>query len=196
MKLHFLLANLLFVFSANAQSDSLFEQYPEVINEEYTTSSNYYKPQQTKWLNSAGVSAGQETFIGAKLGVYREFSLVRDRRDDRNFRKFSLYAGPEASLFVFFAGVFSFSATGGVALGPFTLDNAVTYTTFVSPNGHAGQDYGSLNPKIGLQLGPVWLKAGPSYLISGSTIWGDYRFLEINEQPWNFEIRYIGRLMK
>jgi hypothetical protein len=145
-------------------------------------------------LLGVGVSAGQENFMGLpKLAAYKDFSLTPDKRGRTKygFRTCSAYAGADAALFVFFAGAFSASATCGFAVGPFTIDNSFATTTTLNADGDRVYSYRTYNPKIGVNIGPVWLKAGPSYVIGGKVEMGNW--CRIGSTYFNFEILYLHR---
>jgi hypothetical protein len=150
-------------------------------------------------LFAVGISAGQETFIGfPKLGAYKEFSLtpkaqpLHGRKQFSGFGKCSFYVGAEASMLVFFAGAFTISADAGFALGPVTIDNSLTRTVFASPVGDRNSYSTTYNPKLGLNIGPVWLKAGPSFKLGKSdSPMGNW--LTIGNNPYNVELLYIVR---
>lgn len=115
----------------------------------------------------AGVSAGQETFIGApKLGVFKEFAFSKGRYGSPKFgfSQGAFYVGAETSIFIFFAGVISISANAGFNFGPLTIDNSITRTLVSSPNDYK-YSYTSYNPKFGIHVGPIWLKSGPSFAL-------------------------------
>jgi hypothetical protein len=149
-------------------------------------------------LFTVGISAGRETFIGLpKLGAYKEFSLLSQRplhgrKQFSGFGNCSFYAGAEASIFVIFAGVFSVSADAGFAFGPLTIDNSLTRSVIVSPDGGENSYYTTCNPKLGLNIGPVWLKAGPSYAVGKSdAAMGNW--LKKGNNHYNVELLYIVR---
>ncbi len=140
---------------------------------------------------AVGLSVGQETFIGLpKLSAYKEFPLSskKNQKAKYGFRTYSIYAGVEASLFVVFAGVFTASANVGFAAGPVTLDNSLAFTRVSDPEGD-NSNYSTYNPKLGLMIRPVWLKAGPSFVINGNPDWG--KWMKVNGRCYNVELHYF-----
>jgi hypothetical protein len=125
---------------------------------------------------AVGIAAGQETFFGApKFGFYALFpAFQKEAKSPKyGFKSGSFYAGVEGSLFVVFIGIFSVSGTCGLVMNRFTLDHALTCTLVSDPSSN-NTTYATSNPKLGVQLGPVWLKAGPSFLLRGPADWGDW----------------------
>lgn len=140
---------------------------------------------------SVGVSAGQETFIGLpKLSAYKALSLSskNHKSSKYGFPAYSIYAGADVSTFVLFAGVFTASANTGFAIGPLTLDNSLAFTLVTSPESE-NSNYSTYNPKLGVMVGPVWLKAGPSFALSGNTDWGNW--MKKNRTCYNVELHYL-----
>jgi len=122
---------------------------------------------------SVGLSAGQETFIGfPKFGAYKQFPIhyARCKGPQLGFRHPAIYAGVDGSLFVFFAGAFSVGPTIGYGHGPFSIDNSLTFTLITQPESVNEKNW-SYNPKIGINIGPVWLKAGPSFSLYAESDW-------------------------
>lgn len=139
----------------------------------------------------AGVSAGQETFIGApKLGAYKEFAISKGRSGTPKFgfSKASVYVGAETSLFVFFAGVISISANAGFNLAFVTIDNSITRTLVSSPD-NVKYSYTTYNPKLGIHIGPIWLKSGPSFALKQSEQMDGW--LKLNGIHYNFELLFM-----
>mgnify|MGYP000270931559 CR=1 FL=1 len=145
---------------------------------------------------SVGGSAGHEAFIGApKMGFYKPWAIKgKGQRPSRNgFYPVSFYAGSETSLFVLFAGTFSISATTGFNAEWFTLDGSVSRTSVASPDGDVVSRFTTFNPKLGLAIRKVWIKAGPCYFINGEP-WENW--VNINGIPFNFEVRYVINSMQ
>lgn len=188
-----LLINSLLVFTIHGQSHRLSFKTEEKITRLRSGSTQHYcfpdkRAKRGSWIGSAGITAGQEYFISfPKLSCLREFPLTRNR-PKYGFSNFSFYAGVEGSMFVMYAGVFGISANVGVAIGPFTVDNSITRTAIVGPSGERPGNYTTYNPKLGLNIGPIWLKAGPSILMDGN---GIEDWAKINNRYYNFEVLYI-----
>ncbi len=145
------------------------------------------------WMISVGVSAGRETFIGLpKFGVYKQFPMryTKCKGPQLGFRSPAIYAGVDGSLFVFFAGAFSVGPTLGYGHGPFSVDNSLTITLITSPEG-ANEKNWSYNPKVGVNIGPIWIKAGPSFQLYTETSWGNW--VQIGNVSMNFELLYLVR---
>ncbi len=167
----------------------LLFSFPVEMQAQHSHSRSLYGS-QIMFHGAVGVSAGQENFIGApKLGGYMDFSLHEKKSPKFGFHTFSAYAGAEVSLFVFFAGTFSASAMCGVKAGPVTLDNSVSAATAVDSDGETTYSWRTWNPKLGLMIGPVWLKAGPSYVIGGKVEMGNW--MKVHGTHFNADLLYI-----
>lgn len=145
------------------------------------------------WMISVGASVGRETFIGLpKFGFYKQFPVhyARCKGPQLGFRAPAFYAGIDGSLFVFFAGAFSVGPTLGYGHGPFSIDNSLSFTLITSPES-ANEKNWSYNPKVGLNIGPVWIKAGPCFPLHTETSWGDW--VQIGNVSMNFELLYLVR---
>lgn len=145
------------------------------------------------WMISVGISAGRETFIGLpKFGAYRQFPIpyTRCKGPKLGFRQPVVYAGIDGSLFVFFAGAYSVGPTLGYGHGPFSIDNSLTITWITAPESQTEKNW-SYNPKVGVNVGPVWIKAGPSFPLYTETSWADW--VQIGNVSMNFELLYLVR---
>ncbi len=188
-----LLINSLLVFTLHGQSHRLSFKTEEKISSLRSGSTrHYYFPEKRakRWhsIGAAGISVGQESFIGLpKLYGLGEFRIA-GKQPDYGFANLSLYGGGELSLFGFHALALGISANTGVAVGPFTIDNSITYTIRRGPSGEKPGNYTTYNPKLGLNIGPIWLKAGPSILLDGK---GIEDWTKINNRYYNFEVLYI-----
>jgi len=144
-----------------------------------------------RFIYSIGVSAGHETVISApRLGAIFAIPFEGQTgyaRNKASLGRFSFYTGVEASIFVFFAGTFGISGNAGLKIGPFTIDNSFTHTIVAGPSGES-HNYSSLNPKVGLKLGPIWIKAGPCYRLRGNFELD--KWVQIGSIPFNFDILY------
>lgn len=100
------------------------------------------------------------------------------------------YGGGEVSFFYFFLGELSVSANAGIAFGSFTIDNNITSAMIFgfAHEGSFARYYHTCNPKIGIIIGPMWLKAGPSFLLSGEPAFPE--MMKINGRSFNFELLY------
>ncbi len=178
---------LIFVESVFGQLNSLQEEALYIPHLHY---------QQSRFVFSIGASTGQETFIGLpKGGIYYEFLSQLNRTASRQygFNSKAFYGGVEGSIFVIFAGVFSLSPNLGIKYGPLTVDNTVSITLVTSPENNS-TTYTSYNPKLGAEIGPVRLKAGPSFRISGENEFG--KFMHIGSTAFNVELTYLIRAKK
>ena len=146
------------------------------------------RPVQTKWECVVGIAAGQETIAALpKVGLYRKFDYGRARSRFARGNKY-FYAGGEVSTFVFFAGTFTGGLNAGVRYRFITLDNSISGTAISSPESEIVGKYCTYNPKFGIWLGPVWIKAGPSFLVSGQSYWGT--FVDVGDTPFNVELLF------
>ncbi len=138
-----------------------------------------------------GVSAGQETFIGLpKIALYKHIPLTQKWNKNKfGYKPLSIYFGPEASIFGFYALILSVSGSAGISLGPVTIDNSLTYSAMFEPSGER-YDYPSYNPKVGLRIGPVWLKAG-RFVEFNPIRKGVDEWLKYEGIKYNFELLYI-----
>ncbi len=136
-----------------------------------------------------GLAIGQETFIATpRAGILGEFAIIRRNRNAKmwNFHRFSIYGGAEGSIFGLFVFGGSAAAVGGIKMSVFTLDINASVSGFALNDAKFG--YSTYNPKLGLVLGPVWLKVGPSFQFNGNRepVWED--FVTQKGQAYNVEI--------
>ncbi len=198
MKLLFLLCSIGFTTAIHAQDDLIKSDHYSTV-ESITYSPPFFGPSQSKWLGSMLLAFGHENSAAGRFSAFREFPLSRGSQPRYGFRKCAFYAGPEVGICLLYPGLFSTSATTGFALGPVTIDNSLTYTAFVFPKQGTIKDFGSWNPKLGIQLGPCWMKAGPCFPIRSTTLLQDSekelndRFMMIGNIPYNFEFGFTGR---
>ena len=145
-------------------------------------------------LGHIGLSFGQETLIGLpKLGGICRLNFKRAQSiENRPFKGSSFYVGADLSMFVLFAGAFSSGIQAGFKFGPITIDNSFSRLSLMSPESDIVARQTTYNPKIGLVIGPAWLKFGPSYIIKGDNILRDG--FGMNNFPFNAELCYIGSL--
>jgi hypothetical protein len=136
-----------------------------------------------------GLSLGQETFISTpRGGILGEIVLVRKNRRGRlwNFHPVSVYGGAEGSLFGVFAFGGSAAVVSGLKLSIFTLDINAAVSGFAVNEAKIG--YSTYNPKVGLIIGPVWLKCGPSYRFNSNKEPVFDGFMSTNNQAYNIEM--------
>jgi len=109
-----------------------------------------------------------------------------------NFQQNSFYIGSEVSIAVVFAGAISISGTTGFKIGRFTTDCSLTRLWLANPSGDVVSRQTTLNPKFGFMIGPIWVKTGPSFLITNENIFGESfgNFLHIGQIPFNIELNY------
>lgn len=146
--------------------------------------------QSRKLMYTVGLSVGRETFIGApRFGLYKPIKLSSADKHFRYANKHTpiVYAGVEGSVFVFFGGVFSIAPSIGFGFGHFTVDNNLAFTIVTSPD-NVRQNYLTYNPKVGVALGPIWLKCGPGILVNGEDHWGAW--MKVGRARMNVEILY------
>lgn len=158
--------------------------------------SQYYKPNsgKTQFVGTMGLGVGQENLVSLpKLSGFASFKLGnRSISNHGNFQKNSFYLGAEASIVVFFAGAVSISGTTGLKTGPLSFDCSLTRLWLANPDGDVVARQTTLNPKIGIMMGPVWLKAGPSFLLTDYDIFGESfgNFMHIGNIACNLELNY------
>jgi hypothetical protein len=145
------------------------------------------------WSGTIGASIGQETFIGApKLGIYREF-VWKHGSFGKGYKHSALYAGAEVSALAWIGtGVYTIGINAGVRHQSLTLDNSLSHTMVTDADLRTFASYNTWNPKVGYQLGPVWLKAGPSFWLSGNAGWGTW--MKLGSIPVNLEVHYVQQI--
>jgi hypothetical protein len=131
-----------------------------------------------------GIAAGQETFIS---GVMPKVGLLVQNFHTKN-KKFSTYYGADITLGVFFQFWLSVTAQTGIRYNYISLDNSIGYLGLF-PQKLSSKHQFTCNPKLGTKIGPVWLKAGPSILLSHRRALNN--FLKIGEYYYNFEILFL-----
>lgn len=143
------------------------------------------------WAGTLGVAMGGENLLSVpKLSGYGSLPFGKRRKSHRNFSRNAFYFGSEVSLLVFFGGAFSIAAVTGIKAGPITLDCNINRMILSNPNGDIVGRQSTINPKFGCMLGPVWLKVGPSFLLTDTPIWTDITggFMQIKDTPLNIEV--------
>lgn len=148
-----------------------------------------------KFIGSVGIEIGQENFVSLpKFSAYASYNLLnnKDSASD-NLEKGCVYFGVEGSMFVFFAGAFSVSGTTGFQAGRLTLDCALTRLWLSDADGYSVGRQTTLNPKIGVMFGPVWIKAGPSLLLTNDDFISETlgNFMRIGNNYINVEVNYF-----
>ncbi len=146
------------------------------------------------FMISTGVSVGQETFIGfPKVSAYKQFPFTKRYSNylQPGFGNGAVYVGVDASVFVVFVGVLSVGPTVGYGYKCFSVDNSVTYTAYESGDGELVEEYWTCNPKLGINIGPVWLKAGPSFQLTPTH--SGMNMLPIGNTSMNVELLYLVR---
>lgn len=148
-----------------------------------------------KFIGSVGIEIGQENFVSLpKFSAYASYNLLnnKDSTSD-NLEKGCVYFGVEGSMFVFFAGAFSVSGTTGFQAGRLTLDCALTRLWLSDADGYSVGRQTTLNPKIGVMFGPVWIKAGPSLLLTNDDFISETlgNFMRIGNNYINVEVNYF-----
>lgn len=178
----------------------LFAQYPPYNRRR----SRHRSSIGVEYVGQIGVSAGQETFIGApRGGLFMDFG--RDWKgsmrnapvglysDEAGFSDLGFHAGIQTSMLVFFAGWFSIGADAGFTLKPISLDVSVSRTIVVDPDGETVGRDNTVNPKLGVFIGPVWIQGGPSFAMNGKG--ENYNnIIRIDDIPFNFEVTYVVEL--
>lgn len=154
----------------------------------------------TGFVGQIGIAAGQEHFISTPKGsVFLDTGFEYPRRfprkeiDWNSFSDIGFHVGPQLSIFVLFGGWFSYGFQGGISIKPFTFDVSFTRTIVQNPDSEVVGRDNTLNPKIGIFIGPVWIQGGPSFAMNGKSS-NFNNIIRINGQPCNFELSYIIRL--
>ncbi len=189
---------LLFIISGSAYSQSYpghknFRKRSGIIGKKTKRGQHYNNDfKRIDLLGHIGVSFGQETLIGLpKLGGICRLNFNRTKSiENRPFKGNSFYVGADLSMLVFFAGAFNTGVQAGFKFGPITIDNSFSQLSLMSPESDIVARQTSYNPKIGLVIGPAWLKFGPSYIIKGDNILRDG--FGMNNFPFNAELCYVG----
>ena len=184
--------------AAVGQSDGTTENLqasPDPINYSKTHRANgsYYNHRKSGFgrnvFHALGIGVGQEYFFGVKGSLVKPFPFGRTLKKPKfGFYPKCFYVSIGASAFGLFAVWGGVGLNAGVSLGIFTLDNSVVAWGIVGPD---SQTFGSTtyNPKIGLHLGPIWFKAGPSFRLSKELT--DPNLLRPGRYNLNFELSYI-----
>lgn len=148
-----------------------------------------------KFIGSTGIGIGQENFVSLpKLSAYVSYNLLNNNDTTSNtLQKCNIYFGAEASMLVFFGGTFSISGTAGLQTGPITLDCPITRLWLSDAEGDIAGRQTTINPKIGGMIGPIWIKAGPSFLLTDDEFVGDIfgNFMRIGDYYMNVEVNYF-----
>ncbi len=148
-----------------------------------------------KFVGSVGIGIGQENFVSLpKLSAYASYNFLNNKEGaNQELQNCNIYFGLEASMFVFFAGAFSISGTAGLKAGPVTLDCALTRLWLSDSEGDIVGRQTTLNPKIGGMIGPVWIKAGPSFLLTDENVVSETfgNFMRIDNYYINVEVNYF-----
>lgn len=124
-----------------------------------------------------GAQVGQENFFGLKGSILFPYYFSKEssrykfsRKWNSNNGKFDkpcIYSGLDLSAMGLFAVWFSAGINAGISLKYITLDNNIAFFGIAGPENQFG-NHTTYNPKIGVLIGPVWIKAGPSFLINPS----------------------------
>lgn len=156
----------------------------------------YFRPKNdiVQMVGMAGIGVGQENLVGLpKLSGFASFKLGRQSNSKfGNFQKSAFYIGSEASIVVLFAGAASISGTAGFKTGRFTTDCSLSRLWLANSDGDVVARQTTLNPKIGVMIGPVWIKTGPSFLLTNENVFRDLfgNFMHITNIPFNLELNY------
>lgn len=178
-----------FCMNADAQYAQPFYPYPE--QEQLPAHAPQKKDERRPFFKNVfgmgGVAAGQEYLVSVKGSFIKPFRIGSNKgsRSKFGFYPVCAYAGAEAGLMGLFALWGGIGVCGGFAAGPVTIDNSVTCFGIMGNEG-AGGGHITSNPKLGLKFGPVWMKAGPSFLLTSESATGNW--LQIGQTKMNFEL--------
>lgn len=152
------------------------------------------KNNSVQFVGAAGIGVGQENLVSMpKLSGLMSIKLgSKSNSKFGNFQKNAFYVGAEGSILIFFTGAWSISGTSGIKINRFTTDCSLTRLWLANPNGSIVSRQTTLNPKFGIMFGPVWLKGGPSFLLTNENIFRDSfgNFMHIGKVPFNLELNY------
>lgn len=170
-----------------------------------TDSHAQYRPKRLGTLHGfVGVGLGQEHLLSLpKVSAIYSLGFKQNRRFKfrssrlpfsgiHDLPENGLLFGTEVSMFVLFAGTFSTSALIGIKSGPVTAETSITRQFLASPDGDIVARQSTLNPKLGVKMGPIWLKTGPSFLLGSEDVYGSIfgDFLKIGGTAFNVELSY------
>lgn len=173
MRYFLLLIGLNAVFSFGQLNS--FEAYEDIDEHIQLSLSNQSSTSYVVF--TLGAQVGQENFFGLKGSILFPYYFSKESSKNKYSRKWSsksgkfekpcLYAGLDLSAMGLFAVWFSAGINAGISLKYFTLDNNIAFFGIAGPENQFG-NHTTYNPKIGVLIGPVWIKAGPSFLINPS----------------------------
>lgn len=162
-----------------------------------STNAQYYRPRKNnvQFVGSLGIGLGQENLLSLpKLSGLISFEMNRKNNRNRfwNFQKNAFFAGTEVSIVILFGMAVSIAGTVGLKTGPITIDCSITRLILTNPDGVVVSRQTTVNPKLGIILGPVWIKTGPSLLSTNPNIFGNTfgNFMHIKAVPFNLEVNY------
>lgn len=152
-------------------------------------------------FGTLGFGVGQEYFFGLKGSLIKPFSFVKNRGKSRiltnnvnkhsGFYPLGGYVSIDPNMFVFFAGWVGVGLNVGVSLPFVTVDNSIVVWAISGPSGEEGYGRVTYNPKIGVYVGPVWFKVGPSFILAQKKEFAP-DLIKINDTNFNFELSYIA----
>ncbi|MFY0644892.1 MAG: hypothetical protein JXR19_10535 [Bacteroidia bacterium] len=140
---------------------------------------------------SGGFGIGQEYWYGVNLSFIQQFPLTTQTYFKRHygFRPVALYTGLDINFFGHFAFWAGAGINVGIALGPLTIDNSLSTWGIIGPDRKSFSQK-LYNPKIGIHIGRVWLKAGPSFLLSDER-WSEDQ-LKLGKYNMNISVSVLG----
>jgi hypothetical protein len=147
-----------------------------------------------------GAQVGQENFFGVKGSILFPYYFSKESSKNKYSRKWSsnkgkfdkpcLYTGLDLSAMGLFAVWFSAGINAGISLKHITLDNNIAFFGLAGPDNQFGNHL-TYNPKFGILIGPVWIKAGPSFLLNPSQ--AEVNPIRLKNQAFNVEFTIILR---
>ncbi|MBK7129902.1 MAG: hypothetical protein IPM74_04640 [Crocinitomicaceae bacterium] len=145
-----------------------------------------------------GLALGRETFISMflpKIGVMGTVSFGKQKKNSSfgvDFPKYGMYGAADLTIFGLFQVALSMTTWVGFKIGPLTIDNSIAFVRGFPDGKKVNDDFylRTINPKIGLKIGIVWLKFGPSYTISGK--WDQLdNWFKIKNNFFNFDLNFV-----
>lgn len=98
-----------------------------------------------------------------------------------------MYFGLEGSFFALFGVWRGIGANAGFNFQRITIDNSLTWFRVSGSDG--GNTIITNNPKLGLKLGKVWIKAGPSFQINSNDALENW--MKIGQLNYNLEVTFL-----
>ncbi|MSQ79850.1 MAG: hypothetical protein EXR21_09300 [Flavobacteriaceae bacterium] len=142
-----------------------------------------------------GVAVGKETFVSIlmpKFGVlgYKDIGRIGYIKSG-DMSKYAFYGAADITLFGLFQPVLTITGYVGFKIGSITIDNSLAFLN-VFPDGKWLKDKHQFtyNPKIGLKVGSIWVKVGPSFMLEPKYGLLD-DWMKLGNNYYNFDLNFI-----